>query len=467
VERDFAALRRAWWLVTHTRAIEPKRRTMVLSAYLEPLTDPNETLEQGLSERPTIALTTSDVAVLGRSSLTGISDTTIGEEIVQISFDEESIRQQCVKLTLLRDSDKSRVHVNGRALDQDGLSELHLFSGNILSLDNLRYEYRIRTSSHEVPPEQRLKTESSSKKRSNPLGELEDMFTAASPEILELSDTTEETKTKNTPHAALSADTASRLSDEIQCSVCLEIQVHPRTLNPCGHSFCWTCVERLPQCPQCRKVVMGHVPARQLANLISTLVSVPKLLATDDVAHYLDRQKKTPLVVRSRVKVAFLDKFLLCLRRLTTSLLNFFVHCVLQHSAKTHIHSAKRSRRDRPSRVHHGSSASSYFPPPPNFDLPEFDPFLHPFPFPAQWPAPTVPTNSTSPSQPGNYASYPSRHSSNHNNSSTSRRGGFGPHIPPPQPPPLLPPPHQASNVSGSGHDGTGGASAADAICID
>ena len=68
------------------------------------------------------------------------------------------------------------------------------------------------------------------------------------------------------------SENKTRLSEEIQCCVCLDIQIHPRTLNPCGHTFCLGCVSKLETCPECREVVESHAPARMLDNLIATLV---------------------------------------------------------------------------------------------------------------------------------------------------------------------------------------------------
>lgn len=85
----------------------------------------------------------------------------------------------------------------------------------------------------------------------------------------------------------------NRISEEISCAVCLDLLVRPITLVPCGHSLChscWTEAKRM-DCPECRLVVRCHVPARQVENVIATLVSIPNFLDEGDKAHYLERTR--------------------------------------------------------------------------------------------------------------------------------------------------------------------------------
>ena len=112
-------------------------------------------------------------------------------------------------------------------------------------------------------------------------------------------------ETKISGSIALEQQTASRLSEEIQCCICLDILLHPRTLNPCGHSFCGPCLKTLDSCPQCRENIQSHVPARQLENLVTTLMSVPNLLDADDVKHYNERKQANPKFVSMNDIVTF------------------------------------------------------------------------------------------------------------------------------------------------------------------
>lgn len=99
---------------------------------------------------------------------------------------------------------------------------------------------------------------------------------------------------------------SSKISDDINCPICLDILVSPRTLVPCGHTFCRGCCSSetvqngmhrqtlsFTKCPHCREPVKETVPSRQLESLINTLVQVPNLLFRndDDKQHYLKRRK--------------------------------------------------------------------------------------------------------------------------------------------------------------------------------
>lgn len=100
---------------------------------------------------------------------------------------------------------------------------------------------------------------------------------------------------------------ASKISDEINCSICLDILVNPLTLVPCGHSFCASCCFSesvkygkrrralcFDKCPHCRQSIKETAPSRQLESLIDTLVTVPNLLFSneDDKKQYLTRKKE-------------------------------------------------------------------------------------------------------------------------------------------------------------------------------
>jgi len=101
---------------------------------------------------------------------------------------------------------------------------------------------------------------------------------------------------------------SSKISNEINCAICLDIMVSPRTLAPCGHSFCRSCcfsdskkngrrgqtqTLSFSTCPHCRQTIQDTAPSRQLENLINTLVTVPNLIFRndDDKQHFLKRAK--------------------------------------------------------------------------------------------------------------------------------------------------------------------------------
>jgi hypothetical protein len=86
---------------------------------------------------------------------------------------------------------------------------------------------------------------------------------------------------------------SENISEEISCSVCLDIMVYPQTVVPCGHSFCGHCMKpSIRDCPHCRAKIESKVQSRQLQSLISILTSIPTLFKNDDIEHYQDRMKK-------------------------------------------------------------------------------------------------------------------------------------------------------------------------------
>ena len=273
---------------------------MPLAVSLEPLAASREILEGGLQSRPRLSLVDGHVnsasLVLGRGSISGIADKTIGSQLLMISFDDYSRNEFCVKVTLLRDSDKSRVYINSRHWKGSCGEHRYLRNGDFLSLDNLRYEYRATIS--------RVAETVDLSSSTNPSPEkvrLLDKESSSTPTPLcERLTSNSVTQPCETPASgvALAAGVGTRLSDEIQCAICLEIQVHSVTLVPCGHSFCAACVTGLAECPQCRSKTSQFVVSRQLDSLISTLVSVPGLLDAEDVQEYHERKKKQAILVR-------------------------------------------------------------------------------------------------------------------------------------------------------------------------
>ena len=59
------------------------------------------------------------------------------------------------------------------------------------------------------------------------------------------------------------------LDEQLTCSVCLDQYTNPKTLQ-CHHSFCLTCIERLPQEPQ----VKTHTHTQYLYMYIGGLLLI-------------------------------------------------------------------------------------------------------------------------------------------------------------------------------------------------
>ncbi|KAL3928822.1 MAG: hypothetical protein SGBAC_012481 [Bacillariaceae sp.] len=247
---------------------------------LEPRDDPNEVLQNGLLQRKPLEMRTTGATEidLGRGSVTGIGDHSIGSSVVKVSLGSVG-SEMAAWATLQRDAVMCKVHVNGLPFPP-GQKSVYLNSGDIISLDGLRYEYRIHISEL---------SGSASAPGSDPLGgelgiDSEDFWSThshlASPQ-----------ETMSEPGVKISPMECSQLSEEIQCSVCLEIQVNSRAIHPCGHSVCAPCISKLSDCPQCRVKISSHIPNMQLKNLICKLVSIPSLLDAEDVKSYHERTK--------------------------------------------------------------------------------------------------------------------------------------------------------------------------------
>lgn len=254
------------------------------------LGDPHEILQEGLTERGELVFDSDrndGDFVVGRGPITGIVDSAVEKVAFLLSFDPTCFAEHQVKASLRQESN---LFLNGFPWDTVQ-PHVYLSHGDVVSLDGLRYEYKIHIEAREST---RSKDDSPVSKRQK-----------IQPEVVK-DDGVETTKTEGEascppeePPAGLAIpqEHATRLAEEIQCSVCLDIQVHPRTLHPCGHSFCGSCLQQLDQCPQCRKKIESHSPAIQLDGLISTLVSIPNLLDKEDVEHYHERKSSIPKTV--------------------------------------------------------------------------------------------------------------------------------------------------------------------------
>lgn len=253
------------------------------------LGDPDEILQEGLAERVELVFD-SDCNdgdfVVGRGPRTGIVDSAVENDAFQLSFDDICFTEHQVKASLRQESN---LFLNGFPWDTVQ-PHVYLSHGDVVSLDGLRYEYKIHIEARE----------SSRSKDNSPISKKQKVQSNVVKN--DCGDATEKegdasSRTELAVPAsgiAIPHEHASHLADEIQCSVCLDIQVHPRTVHPCGHSFCGSCLQQLDQCPQCRKKIESHSPAIQLDSLISSLVSIPNLLEKEDVEHYHERKSSTP-----------------------------------------------------------------------------------------------------------------------------------------------------------------------------
>jgi hypothetical protein len=221
---------------------------------------PGALLSQGVAHLPEIMVSARNERIaLGRNSVTKIVDPNLS-------------RRECT-LTAL-DSGVIAIMETKNVLINDKYvplgSTMTLKDGDKISLRDDRYSYLVRYRSENkathVPQAQ-----SSPRKRNR-------VQSAAA----------------KTPVAAtLSAPTGSSVlpkdvTEELYCSLCLELQVEPVAIIPCGHSFCKACAKQVTQCPNCRNEIKGVVPNLSFANIISGLAST-SLLPYDDVMAFDER----------------------------------------------------------------------------------------------------------------------------------------------------------------------------------
>lgn len=56
--------------------------------------------------------------------------------------------------------------------------------------------------------------------------------------------------------------------DEYKCEICININILPYTLVPCGHTVCEKCLKKIKECPFCRRRVSDTVMNYALKNII-------------------------------------------------------------------------------------------------------------------------------------------------------------------------------------------------------
>jgi hypothetical protein len=304
---------------------------MTIMFRLEPLIAPQEKLLEALRQRPPISVGPEDTqVVIGRGGLTGIADHSIGKNVFSLEMDDKCRETHSIKATLLKDSDRCRVHVNGRRWEVVGATR-YLRNGDFLSLNDLKYEYKLFSMNSSSQATVELLSSPGQASLSTILDEKVPTSLGAAP----CSPPSEHPPKKalapapssSSPAITLSADIATRFSDDIQCSICLEIQIYSQTLVPCGHSFCSPCINDLEDCPQCRAKITQLVPSRQLDGLIANMVAVPGLLDAEDVQQYQERKKQHHPTVRF---FKFLDdNQSMAINQPTTLIISHYVSLIL------------------------------------------------------------------------------------------------------------------------------------------
>jgi len=253
--------------------------------------------------------------IIGRGCLTGITDPSIPKKAFRLSLDKNNKKNNNgddettphVQATRYAQSIHctAQLYINGLPWDDDQ-PIVHLVHGDIVALNQDKYMYRVEIKWTTA----RLYKSEGDESRKN-MGRKGGQSTTSSHSQNPIMGNQGGPIHLEAPAASgivIPKESASRVSEQIQCSVCLDILVHPRTLNPCGHSLCGSCLASLqqPTCPNCRQTVVSDVPAVQLEGLISTLVGIHDLLDADDVEHYHKRKRQqtvpTPSAASRKVR---------------------------------------------------------------------------------------------------------------------------------------------------------------------
>lgn len=225
---------------------------------------PGVVLGKGVDRLPEICISSCHEKIaLGRNSITKIGD-------------QFMHRRECT-LTVLENGkiaviDAKNVWINGNPAPSNN-SITTLRDGDKISLMDDRYSYLVRYRA-ERKVDNVLQAKASPRKRSRNQG----AAAAVQPPAL----------TGLEAHTPTSTALPKALTEEMYCSLCLELQVEPVAIIPCGHSFCKACAKQVEQCPNCRATIKGQVPNLSFANVISGLAST-SLLPYDDIMSFDER----------------------------------------------------------------------------------------------------------------------------------------------------------------------------------
>lgn len=224
---------------------------------LIPVPSQLQIMSPGVDRLPEIYFSSRNETIrLGRNGITKISDSSLS-------------RRECT-MTVLNDgmiaiTDAKNVFVNGKYVPNDSTTILQ--NGDKVSLYDNRYSYTVRYTA-------------------------EQNAGAITQAMGDTPQTKPSPRKRNAPSATLGSSGNSVLPkeviEELNCSLCLELQVEPVAVIPCGHSFCKSCAKKVTECPNCRGKIRGVVPNLSFANIISGLATT-SLLPYEDVLAYDER----------------------------------------------------------------------------------------------------------------------------------------------------------------------------------
>lgn len=252
-----------------------------------------EILQPGVTKRPALVLNEDTPEVnVGRNVTTGIDDWWVHRNAATLRLTHDGkIWLQYGSPQQKRYKHAASLSVNGKPPQRqqnpqyprvDGGMCMELHHGDVIAVEGrrepvlLRYSYQVAVVTSCATA---LKTAAAS-----PITRSTTASTALAPSLFE------------------------PIGNEAMCPICMEIQVRSRSVVPCGHGFCLSCITPLPpSCAICRMQVQSQIPNLQLDNIIWTMIEAQALSSSqavsdqrgaeffdmEDIQSYLKRSGKT------------------------------------------------------------------------------------------------------------------------------------------------------------------------------
>ena len=239
-----------------------------------------------LTSRQVITVNTDNpVLYLGDNDTTAIVDPNLSQRVVKVYFKPggKLFAYGC------RDAQGSAT-LNGVPLPVGGRQKMHKGDVLVLMSDDNKQEYIYKVGN----PDDFRPDSADDSTADGPMKQASNTSTFAAAQPL---------STASAPVAAAAASVPqqpfpTQVSEQTMCAICFEIMLEPKTVIPCGHSFCKACLEQQQtECAECRGPIHGNVTCLSLQNLIGDLVEVAAtkdipIFDKDDLESYQNRKNK-------------------------------------------------------------------------------------------------------------------------------------------------------------------------------
>lgn len=244
----------------------------------------NACTKETLSGRPILTVGPGSPTIyLGDNDSTEIVDPMLSHQVVKVYEKRGKTYAFCFH------DGMGVVDLNGNTIDKGGRRELK--DGDILALrseeDDVKYSYIVqRSNNNNTPAEEEV-------------AKIRNGCTPTNDD--DNDDTTAAVAAAAAPTGTMNSLPA-QVGEQAMCAICMEIMVEPRTIVPCGHSFCKSCLLNQHECAECRGPIQGQVQCRSLQNLIASLVDVStqqgsavSVFDKEDLESYQNRKKNVIL----------------------------------------------------------------------------------------------------------------------------------------------------------------------------